>query len=178
MLGHEHKDVTTKTNQFQDIETVGGHDNRFILWPFYLKDVMGTGTENPEQSFASFPFYNKMRSPKRDFTSILFLFAHTEDREKKYKEWDLPWPFMVRARGEGKTSDRIFPFYSRAHNERLQNGFIMWPVYKYYHFHSDTLDRERKQILFFGYSRTTDKNVQTGAYRERRDLLPLFRRRR
>jgi hypothetical protein len=177
-VGDEEKEVTRRTNHLGMVETVGGHQNQFVLWPFYFLDSTGLGTDNPERSFTSFPFYNTLRSPKRDATSICLLFSHVDDRDKKYREWDLPWPLMVRARGEGKTTDRIFPFYSKAKNASLQTDFLMWPVYKHYHFHSDTLDRERKQILFFGYCRTTDKNVKTGTYRERTDLLPIYTRRR
>ena len=41
LVGSEHKDVTTKTNGFGDIETVAGHDNFFALWPFYFKSTAG-----------------------------------------------------------------------------------------------------------------------------------------
>jgi hypothetical protein len=178
LVGYEHKDVTRETNHLGDVKTVGGHEKLFFLWPFYFDETSGRETANPEHLVGSFPFYSSDRSPKRDQTSVLLLFSRVDDREKRYTEWDLPWPLMVRARGEGKTIDRIFPFYSRAHNARLEDDFVMWPVYKHYHFRGENLDRERSQILFFGFSRTTDKNIQTGAYRQRTDFLPLYRHRR
>jgi hypothetical protein len=107
-------------------------------------------------------------------TSVLTLFSHEDDREKKYREWDLPWPLIVKARGEGKTITRYLPFFSHGYNTNFQSDSILWPIYKHYHFHSDTLVRDRKQILFFGYSRTSDTNVETGAFRSRTDLLPLY----
>jgi hypothetical protein len=176
--GREHKDVTTRTNGFGDVETIGGHESHFVFWPFYFDEKNALGTYNPEHLVVSFPFYSSQHSPKRDSTSYLFLFSRVDDREKKYREWDMPWPFVVKARGEGKTTDRIFPFYSRAHNTNRETDFIMWPVYKHYHYVGESLDRERTQILLFGYSHITDKNIQTGAFRSRKDLLPIYNYRR
>jgi hypothetical protein len=173
-IGREHKEVTIVTNRFGDPKTVGGHDKSFVLWPFYFNEFSGRGTDNPELLIASFPFYSQSRSPKRDVTSVLTLFSHEDDREKKYREWDLPWPLIVKARGEGKTITRYLPFFSHGYNTNFQSDSILWPIYKHYHFHSDTLVRDRKQILFFGYSRTSDTNVETGAFRSRTDLLPLY----
>ena len=40
----------------------------------------------------------------------------------KYREWDAPWPLIVFARGEGKTTTRVWPLYSRAHNATLESS--------------------------------------------------------
>jgi hypothetical protein len=178
IVGREHKVVTIVTNRFGDPQTVGGHDKFFVLWPFYFNEFSDRGTDHPEHLIASFPFYSQSRSPKRDVTSVCLLFSHEDDREKKYREWDLPWPLVVRARGEGKTMTRFLPFYSYGFNTNLQTDAILWPVYKHYHFHSDTLERDRKQVCYFAYSHLSDKNVQTGAVRSRTDLLPLYHYRR
>src|SRR5262249_48789417 len=45
-VGREHKDVTTKTNGFNDVQTVPGHDSFFMLWPIYFNDHKGVGTPN------------------------------------------------------------------------------------------------------------------------------------
>ena len=44
-------------------------------------------------------------------------FSHVDDREKKYHEWELPWPLVIFARGEGKTANRVWPFFSRVHDD-------------------------------------------------------------
>ena len=46
LIGHEHKDVTIRTNGFGDIETVPGHDDRFALWPIFFTHYTGLGTPN------------------------------------------------------------------------------------------------------------------------------------
>ena len=178
-VGNEHKDITTHTNLFGDVQTVPGHDSRFALWPFYLEDWMGIGSDNPQWQLASLPFFSLLRSPQRDSTTVLWpFFSHVTDRDKKYREWDLPWPLIVFAHGEGKTIKRVFPFYSRAHSATLFDNFYLWPVYKYSGAHMPPLDRRRHRILFYLYNDVIDKNTQTGKYRRRTDLWPLFLRQR
>ncbi len=179
ILGEEHKAVTIRTNGFGEIEVSAGHENFFAGWPFYVRQTAGLGTENPQEQLAILPFYASLRSAKRDSTSVLWpVITWTDDREKKYREWDFPWPLMVIARGEGKTTTRIFPFYSQAHNESLQSDFYLWPVYKYKRLHTGALDYDRTRILLFLYSRVNEKNTETGKARQRTDLWPLFTHRR
>ena len=74
VVGHEHKDVTTRTNSFGETEIIGGHDKSFLLWPILLRQDTGIGTDNPEKFRASMPFYAITRSPWRDSTSVLWPF--------------------------------------------------------------------------------------------------------
>jgi hypothetical protein len=179
IVGHEHKDVTTRTNGFGDIETIGGHDDLFILWPIYLRELAGVGTENPQYTQAVLPLYSYTRSPKRDSTTVLFpFFSHITDRDKKYVEWELPWPIVEFAHGEGKTTHRVWPFYSQSHNQYLESDWYLWPVYKYNRVHSDPADRSRMRILLFLYSDTIQKNTETGRFERRRDFWPLFTQKR
>jgi hypothetical protein len=179
LAGQEHKGITTRTNSFGETETIGGHDKSFALWPVYLNNSLGIGTENPQKEFGILPLYNSVRSPDRDSTSVLWpCFTWIDDREKKYREWDGPWPFVAVARGEGKTTTRFFPFFSRASSPNLESNFYLWPVYKYNRVHSGALDRDRTRILFFLYSQISEKNTETGTARERTDFWPLFTHRR
>ena len=178
-VGHEHKEITTRTNGFNDVQIIGGHDDRFILWPMYFKTLSGIGTENPVSQQGILPFYSLERSPKRDGTTVLWpFFSKVDDREKKYREWDAPWPFVVFAHGEGKTTTRIWPFYSQAHTPTLESDFYLWPIYKFNSVHADPLDRRRTRILFFLYSDLVQKSTETGATLRRKDCWPLFAYRR
>src|SRR5690606_8817531 len=109
---------------------VPGHDHRFVLWPFYLKQERGIGSENVEHDLLVFPFYRQLRSPLRDSTSYLtpLGLTLTDDRGKKYQEVDAPWPFIVFAWGEGKTTRRIWPLFSRAQTATAQSDFYLWPA--------------------------------------------------
>jgi hypothetical protein len=175
LVGNEHKDVTLSTNGFGETEVSGGHDQFFALWPVYFHRNNNLGTENPEKYRAVVPLYAFSRSPKRDLTSVIWpLFAWIDDREKKYREWEGPWPFIIITRGEGKTTTRFWPLFSRAHNATLEGDYYLWPLYKYDRYHSDPLDRERTRILFYLFSDVNEKNTGTGAERKRVDLWPLF----
>ncbi len=175
LIGNEHKEVTTQTNGFGDIKTIGGHDNFFALWPLFFNERRGIGTTNVEWQQASIPAYNFLRSPMRDSTGILWpFFNYVDDREKKYREWDAPWPLIVFAHGEGKNTTRVWPFFSKARGPTLETRFYMWPVYKYKRVQSAPLDRQRTRIFFFLYSDQTDKSTETQASRRRVDFLPFY----
>jgi len=174
-FGEEHKVVTTVTNDFGDVETIGGHDQYFVLWPFYFWQNNGIGTDDPEKFRAVFPLWVYSRSPQRDATSVLWPFFNwANDRSKKYREWQMPWPFIDIARGPGKTITRVFPFFSRAHNDTLESDFYLWPFYKYDGIHADPLDRRHTRILFYLFQNVTEKNTETGKEKKRVDLWPLF----
>jgi hypothetical protein len=176
LAGHEHKEITTPTNLFGDPETSGGHDSRFVLWPFFMKSTNDIGTTNQMRQEALIPFYSVQRSKLRDSTTWSWPLGvtHTLDREQKYEEWDLPWPLIEFAHGEGKSEQRVWPFYSFASNSLITAGWYCWPVYKYNHLISPPLDRERRRILFFLYSKVDEKNTETGKAFRREDLWPIY----
>jgi hypothetical protein len=179
LVGNEHKGVTTKTDGFGDVETVGGHDEFFALWPIFSNQKTGIGTELPQKQQALLPFYSLLRSPPRDSSTYLWpFFTYIDEREKKYHEWEAPWPFIVFARGEGKTTTRFWPLFSQAHSETLESNFYLWPIYKYNRQHAAPSDRERTRILFFLFSHITEKNEETGDAMQRTDFWPLFTTRR
>ena len=179
LIGQETKTLTTKTNLFGDIETVGGHRKFFALWPLIFDQHTEIGATN-EQTFKAFlPLFSQQRSPQRDSSTYLWpLFTYTEDRARKYREWDMPWPLVVFARGEGKTASRVWPLFSQASNSNLVSNFYLWPLYKYNAFHDAQLERERTRLLLYLYSDLTEKAPgETNAFR-RTDLWPLFTARR
>ena len=176
LAGREHKEVTTKTNAWGDLETVGGHEKQFILWPLFFDHRTEIGTTNVTHQQSLLPFYTYLRSADRDSTSYLWPLGvtHTIERGKKYDEWGLPWPLVVFAHGEGKTTRRVWPFFSQSHNDVQTGAWYLWPIYKYNRLHSDPLDRERTRILFFLYSDVSVKHTETGARLRQIDLWPLF----
>ena len=175
LVGSEHKDVTTQTNGFGDTNLVGGHDKFFALWPIYFHDNNGIGTDNPEKFRAVIPLYDYLRSPKLDSTTVLWpFFTWIDEREKKYHEWQGPWPFVIFARGEGKTTDRVWPIFSQSHNNELESDSYLWPVYTFRRTHSDPLDLRRTRVVFFLYENTVEKNTATGVDKRRVDMWPFF----
>jgi hypothetical protein len=206
LVGAEYKFPTKKINYAGDEVIVGGHDKLFVLWPFFFKDWFGLGTENPQRTLTVIPFYNAMHSALRDQVSYGWPLGYNviDDRENKYQERDVLWPFFVFAEGS-KTEKRIFPFYSRARSERqetnsefsfeglfggemapaevrpasVESDFYMWPVYKFNRISAPPLERERTRIFLFLYSDITQKNVDAGATTLRRvDFWPFYTYRR
>jgi hypothetical protein len=174
-VGSEHKISMLHTNGFGDVETIGGHDRSFVLWPFWFKQDNGLGTENPEKFRASFPFFVYSRSPKMDLTTVIWpLFTWIDNRDKKYREWQMPWPFVIFARGEGKTTSRIFPLFQTSHNDTLESDFYLWPLYTYRRTHSDPLDFKRTRVLFYLYCDIKENNTKTGHQKRRLDMWPFF----
>lgn len=176
LVGHESKDVTSRTNGWNEVEVVGGHKKSFVLWPFYFRNRTGLGTTNAVKQDVLLPFYSSYRSDwRRSITAPWPLgYSHTVDREKQYTEWAAPWPIVVFARGPGKNVSRVLPFYSRAKSEVLEQNAYLWPIYKYRRVTSTPLDRERTRILFFLYSDVNELNTETKASKHRNDLWPLY----
>jgi len=178
--GRERKEVTTQTNVWGDLEKTPGHDKTFVLWPFYADHKREIGTTNELRQQFVLPFYSYFRSPGRDSTSYGWPLGVTitDDRDRKYHEVDAPWPLIVFARGEGKTTSRVWPLFGHASNTNLESRIYLWPLYKYNRVQSAPLDRERTRVLLFVYSDVKEKNTETGKASGRVDLWPLFAHRR
>lgn len=179
LMGEERRAANVWTNRWGDPELAGGFYRFFALWPLFWMNEYDLGTANETRQQAVIPFYNYMRSPQRDSTAWGWPLGvtHTIDREKKYKEWGAPWPLIVFARGEGKTMNRVFPFFSDGHSQFLTGRWYAWPIYKYNRLQNAPLDRERTRILFFLYSDTRSRNIWTGEYKRAIDCWPFFSKR-
>jgi len=175
LLGHEHREATTRTNLMDDVEVVAGHDKKFALWPILFRNRTGIGTENAGRVDAAIPLYYRERSPLRDHTSVLWpIISWTDDRGAKYTQWNAPWPLVGFARGEGKTLDRVLPFFSVGHTATLDAQTYMWPLYRRRHLHTESFDRDRKQFAIFLYSDQRDRNLETGKTSRRVEIWPFF----
>jgi hypothetical protein len=175
LFGTRQKVVTTFTNGFGDSEIVGGYDKYFALWPIHFWENTGIGTDNPQKFRANWPLYTYTRSPKIDSTTVLWpFFTWIDQREKKYREWQTPWPLVIFARGEGKTTSRVFPIFGVSRNQNLEQDFYLWPLYRHKEVDAAPLNLNRYNVLFYLYVAVTEKNTQTGAEKKRRDMWPLF----
>ncbi len=178
LVGHEHKIPTTRTNGFGDVSIVGGHDYKFVLWPFFHTTEAETGTTNATHLQALTFVYSLERSAQRESTSYGWPLGvtHTIDREKQYEEWGAPWPLVVFAHGPGKTTDRVWPFFSQAHTTNLTSDWYLWPVYKFNGFQGENYTRGRTRILFFLYSDVAEEDTAKHRKRQRVDFFPFYTR--
>src|SRR5205823_3202716 len=99
---------------------------------------LGIGSDNPEEQRVIVPLFSLNHSPKRDSSTYFWPFGLTitDDRERHYHEVGAPWPLVVFARGTGKHTSRVWPFYSHATNATQRSDFVLWPLYKLNRFHS------------------------------------------
>lgn len=197
LVGREHKIPTLQTNGFGDVTVNAGHDYFFCLWPLYIQQDNGIGTDEaqtgrmrtsrsigkfgqqeylvPDKFRASIPLFVYSRSPQADMTTVLWpFFTWIDNRQKQYREWQMPWPVAIFARGEGKTTSRIFPLFQRSHNDVLESDFYLWPLYTYKRTHADPLDMRRTRVAYYLYSDKVETNTQTGHYKRRLDMWPFF----
>jgi hypothetical protein len=176
LYGHDIKGATYRTNIADEVETNGGFNHTFILWPFYFHDELGIGTDNPEYRKTFLPFYNRSISPQRESMSWGWPFGHTvtDDRAAGFHESDWFWPLYVRADGS-KTIRRVWPIYSHATSTNgLESHWYGWILWKKNRLKSDPLDRQRTRVLYFLYSDITEKNTQTGEQYQRVDFWPFY----
>ena len=175
LAGREKKEITTITNGYGESSTVPGHEKSFYAWPLYLRQDNDIGSTNAEKFRASIPFFASSHSPQRDAFSVLVPFFEViDDREKKYHEWQGPWPFVIFTRGEGKTTDRVWPLFSQSHNATKESDSYLWPLYTFQRTHDDPLDKHTERFGMLLYVTAVEKNTATGAQKKRIDLWPLF----
>ena len=176
LLGMEHKIPTLRTNHWGDATLIGGHDKMFAAWPVFLKETTGIGTTNVAHSLAILPLFSATTSPLRDSVTAPWPLGitYTVDREKNYREFGMPWPAIVFARGDGKQTSRVWPLFGRAHNAKLESEFYLWPIYKWNHVDSPPLDRTRMRIAYYLYNDVVDRNTETGQFKHRIDAWPAF----
>ncbi|HEX5400441.1 MAG TPA: hypothetical protein VFY06_15440 [Verrucomicrobiae bacterium] len=175
LFGARHKIVTTFTNGFGETVTNGGYEKYFALWPIHFWQDTGIGTDHPEKFRANWPLYTYTRSPQFDSTTVLWpFFTWIDQREKQYHEWQAPWPIVIFARGEGKTTSRVFPLFSLSHDHIMEQDSYLWPLYRHKEVHSDPLALTRNSVLFYLYTSVTESNTATGADKKRVAMWPFF----
>jgi hypothetical protein len=176
LYGTEDKVVTVSTNHWGDQVLSPGHEKTMALWPIYFNNTLGIGTTNVQKQFVLLPFYTSQVASNRVSKSYGFPlgYTHTIDYEKKYEERDMPWPLVVFAHGEGKTTKRVWPLFSKAKTPTLQSDFYAWPIYKFDRITAEPLDRRRTRILLFLYSDLVEENTVQRTALHRTDFWPLY----
>lgn len=176
LVGHEHKALTYRTNTWADVEPVGGHDRFFALWPIYFNQHNGIGTTNASRQQVLLPFYSLYRAPERDATTYGWPFGYNvvDDRARQYREWDVLWPLMVFARGEGKSGNRVLPFFSVMRGKEQERRMYAWPIYRSVHLKAPPLDRRYDRIVYFLYTDLKERDTETDRRSRRITAWPFF----
>lgn len=150
-------------------------NEEFIMWPFYVRnEKQFYGERIYTKSF--FPFYSEAELLGIRHRSYFWpLINRTESEQEGFERWDVPWPLVNITRGK-KYQTRIFPFYSRSESEEKdEDGFILWPIYRYSTIHLEDYTREKKNLFLFLYKQEIYKpKTDEGKNGKRIDLWPLF----
>lgn len=174
-----------KLNPLFGYETQAGVlERRYLLWPLFMSERKGLDTDSPEESRVVFPFWMSLRSPARETTTVLWpLFTYTQDRERRFEEWQFPWPLFVVSRGEGRQVNRFLPFFTWERSTLREsmllremtstNLAVLYPLYVRTTDETATSRLVRDRVLWWFYSDAR----QTGADGEMRrvDIWPLAR---
>ena len=162
----------------------GVFEKRFILWPLFFQQRTGLDGDAPEETLALLPFYTSLRSKARDSTTILWpFFTYTQDRERGFEEWDLPWPLVKIARGETRNITRFLPLFS-IEERILRKEFllrelrstelmVLFPLYIRSQEEIPGSLRVRHRVLWYLYSDTREEGAD-GSTRVV-DMWPFFR---
>lgn len=153
----------------------GVYRKQYTLWPFFMAEKTALDTDNPTERLSVLPFYVATDSPKRSTRHYLWpFFGWSEDRERGTAETYYLWPFVMTARGEGRSVDRYLPFYSEELGKESLKRWYLWPLYRHDEISSGTFGQERDRVLYFLYSDNREWWPADGAERRRTALWPLF----
>lgn len=153
----------------------GSHENRFVLWPFYIHERKGLDTDNPTERLTIFPFYSSIESPGVSSRFYLWPFmGWTSDRKAKQEDRFYLWPFVMTSSGEKRQVRRFLPFYAEERSSETLKRWYLWPLFRHEEIRSDTYCRDRDRVLFFLYSDLLESWPGDGAERRRTYLWPLF----
>lgn len=174
--GHEVKTPTVRTNTVGELIPVPDHEKLFVMWPFYAKGTSGLGTTNEMTQRVFLPFYSFQRSPARDSSTYFWPFGVTltDDREIGYRQTSVLWPVYIRARGEGKYQNRLWPVFGYTRYEELTSRFFLWPAYAHREVQRGPLHRDIRQVGLVLYNSVRESNSDTGRTQGRTGLWPLF----
>lgn len=174
--GTEHRDAYSFTNRFGLPETVGGHDQSFILWPLWASNDVDLGTTNAFHQRAFLPFFNFENSAaltRSNYGWPLGL-SFFENHVTGYRQTSFLWPLVIYGRGPQMKVDRFFPLYGFARSPDLQSTTILWPIYREKHKETELMDFNRTGILLFLYTDSSLRDKRDDRVKRRTDLWPLF----
>jgi hypothetical protein len=165
----------------------GIKDERFVLWPFFIRQRLHLNTNAPEEHLFLLPFYTETRTPEEQSVGVLWplWFGRVVKKPTHYTEWDLPWPLIQFGSGDERTIRRVFPFYSEqsrmrtvdllGKTERIRSSsrLLLWPLYHSASEVGPDWRRDRDRLLLLLYSDIRTQQAHKGDGR-RIDLWPLF----
>jgi hypothetical protein len=151
----------------------GVYEKYFALWPSIHYQRLKLDTENPQTINSVLPFYAWETSNTHSRKSVLYpFFTHYHQDQGNYDQWDTPWPFIVRGRGDNYSLQSYFPFYYHRQEADKSRFAIFWWLYDHRIDNSGgTWEQSYRYLLFSTYTTEIDAK---GDWREKNRLWPLY----
>jgi len=158
------------------VNQVKQNQQEFLFWPLYVnKESDFYGEKFYFKSY--FPFYSEAYFHGVSNKGYLWPFIqHTVNHNTGNERWDMPWPIISVTKGGIVEQKRIFPFYARAVREdNDEDGYILWPLYRYKNIKLESYQRNKKSFLLFIYKDLKYEPIVDGVKPKRKiDLWPIF----
>lgn len=153
----------------------GVYEKRFFLWPIFYAERSRLNTGDPLVKRAAWPFYVSEESADFSYRAVLWpFFSKSVNHAKGYEVLNAPWPLVRITRGEKYYGRKFLPFHSDETMDARRERWYLWPLYKIETLSTELIERRRDRVLFFLYSDTKENKWETGGYKRRVDLWPLF----
>ena len=124
-------------------EKKGQFRRSFFLWPFFVREEKFDEKCPPSRKRMFFPFWIREENPRYRKTIYLWpFFQYLETTDRRFKQWDLPWPILQIQKGEDKKGFRLFPLYGYRESPDMKSNFVLWPI-----FQGDHLIRGKEEEL-------------------------------
>ncbi len=154
--------VYTGTREGFKVWPLVGYDRKeddyrktFFLWPIFDFEKRNLFTDDPTDVDMVWPLYVSFSSQKHIYRSVLWpFFSYTYNGYYDYNQWSAPWPFVMWGKGGGRSLFRIFPFYSRYHDEGSESGYIAFPVFWYTRDEDEQTSHTLDRYLLFSKNET------------------------
>ena len=154
--------------------------NGYVLWPFFTYGQREAGHNKSAASFFSFwPLYGQSRA--RDgsggSTQVLWpFFYYAWGKHKSYREWKLPFPFVVGKRTDDVQTFNLWPLYGHRRAKAGADTYFLWPL-----FHASKVRTKRSRYddlkVFPLFTRVSRSDARKASHRSYWLLWPLWRSR-
>jgi len=109
----------------------GWYDKMFILWPFFTRVHYRIGTDRPVRAWFFLPFYGRQQTPYGKIQYYLYPFFSYQRNERagnRFREWNVPWPFVRITRGDREWRNSFWPFWGKRTKPDYSNTFFLYPI--------------------------------------------------
>jgi pSer/pThr/pTyr-binding forkhead associated (FHA) protein len=146
-----------------------------ILWPFINFASDGTNSRNRFESFFIFPFYGQTRSPWMDDTTILWpFFRWSHDKETGYKEYRVPFPFLIWGEGPDQSRFDLWPLFGFRSRGDYSRHFFLWPIERWEY--SETEEYRQAHLWILPFFSSHHREYKDGSGRDLKTTFwPLLR---